>query len=410
MMIDLNHRYALDGRDPASYGGILWCLGQFDRPFPPARPILGTVRDRSTSDHAKRLDPDRFWEHTTRPRYKSKPRVAIIGAGISGLMCARTLQDHGLSVKVFEKSRGVGGRMATRRAADGRRFDHGAQYFTVRDERFERYVRAWTQDGVVAEWRGRIVTLTNGQIEPKRSSTTRLVGVPGMNAICKHLAAGLDIELYVRVARLERSSEIWRLQQDDGTLLGEFDCVIISAPATQSAELLACVPHLKEKAIATKMGGCWAAMLAFDDSPDVAFDGAFVHDSILSWIARNDTKPGRDDHSEGQASRGACWVLHASPDWTDRHIDEDSSDILPQLIDAFWQATRTERREPSFATAHRWRYAIPPEPLEDRCLFDPELRVGACGDWCSGPRVEGAFLSGMAMGGRLLARLASVGL
>ena len=207
---------------------------------------------------------------------------------------------------------------------------------------------------------------------------------------------------------LERSSEIWRLHQDDGTSLGEFDYVITSAPAAQSAELLACVPHLQEKAIATKMSGCWAAMLAFDDALDLAFDGAFVHESLLSWIARNDTKPGRDGHSEGQAGREACWVLHASPDWTDRHIDDDASAVLPQLIDAFWQATGTRRREPSFATAHRWRFAIPPDPLEDRCLFDPELRVGACGDWCSGPRVEGAFLSGMAMGGRLLAQLAGV--
>ena len=408
MMIDLNHRYALDGRDPASYGGILWCLGQFDRPFPPARPIGGTVRDRSTSEHVKRLDTRRYLEHTTRSLYKSQPRVAIIGAGISGLLCARTLQDHGLSVKVFEKSRGVGGRMATRRAANGQRFDHGAQYFTVRDERFERYMRAWMQDGIVAEWKGPIVTLTSGETEPKESSTKRFVAVPSMNAICKHLASELDIKLDVRVIGLEHSSDFWQLQQDDRTSLGEFDYVITSAPAAQSGELLACVPHLQEKAIATRMSGCWAAMLAFDDAPDLAFDAAFVHESLLSWIARNDTKPGRDAHSEVKAGREACWVLHASPDWTDRHIDDDASAVLPQLIDAFWQVTGATRREPSFATAHRWRFAIPPEPLEDRCLFDSELRIGACGDWCSGPRVECAFLSGMAMGGRLLAQLATV--
>jgi predicted NAD/FAD-dependent oxidoreductase len=299
--------------------------------------------------------------------------------------------------------------MATRRAADGWRFDHGAQYFTVRDERFQRYIRAWTQDGVVAEWQGRIVTLTKGQVEPKVSSTTRFVAVPGMNAICKHMSAELDIKFDARVAPLERSSEAWRLRQDDGKLLGEFDGVITSAPATQSAELLACVPNLKEETAGTKMSGCWAAMLAFDQSLDLSFDGAFVHESILSWIAQNGTKPGRDDDLAGEAKRGACWVLHASPDWTDRHIHEDPSSILPQLVDAFWQATRTRSREPSFATAHRWRYAIPPVPLEDRCSFDAELNVGACGDWCSGPRVEGAFLSGMAMAGRLLAHLASVG-
>ena len=85
--------------------------------------------------------------------------------------------------------------------------------------------------------------------------------------------------------------------------------------------------------------------------------------------------------------------------------EEDGSTVLPRLVDAFWHATQAVRQEPSFATAHRWRYAIPLEPLEDRCLYDPDLGLGACGDWCSGPRVEGAFLSGMAMGGRILAQL-----
>ena len=174
-MIDLNHRYALDGRDPASYGGILWCLGQFDRPFPPPRPILGTVRGRSTKEHARRLDPERYWQQTTRPLYTPRPRVAVIGAGISGLMCARTLLDHGIDVTVFEKGRGVGGRMATRRTDDGLQFDHGAQYFTVRDERFERYVDSWLQDGIVA-------TLGRPHLQSRQRS--RRVEAEGNGSLC----------------------------------------------------------------------------------------------------------------------------------------------------------------------------------------------------------------------------------
>ena len=170
-MIDLNHRYALDGRDPASYGGILWCLGQFDRPFTPPRPIFGTVRWRSTTEHAKRLDADAYLRKTTRPLRDPMPEVAVIGAGISGLICARTLADHGFPVTVFEKSRGVGGRMATRRTADGLRFDHGAQYFTARDDRFRRYVESWMHDGVVKPWRGRIVVLDQGRVTEEKTST-----------------------------------------------------------------------------------------------------------------------------------------------------------------------------------------------------------------------------------------------
>ena len=88
-MIDLNHRYALDGSDPASYGGLLWCLGQFDRPHTPASSIFGTVRTRPTEDHVHRLDPDLYLARTTRPWRGVRCKVAVIGAGLSGLVCAR---------------------------------------------------------------------------------------------------------------------------------------------------------------------------------------------------------------------------------------------------------------------------------------------------------------------------------
>jgi photolyase PhrII len=395
MMIDLNHRYALDGRDPASYGGILWCLGQFDRPFTPARPILGTVRDRSTEEHAKRLDTDRYRQETTRPLWNSKPRVAIIGAGMSGLICARTLLDHGIAVSVFEKSRGVGGRMATRRTAGGPRFDHGAQYFTVRDIRFERYVESWIRDGIVAPWEGRIVTLTNGHVEPKQKTTPRFVPVPGMNAVCKHLAADLDIRLQTQVSPPQVDQGIWRLDDVQGQRLGEFDYVVTTAPSAQSSQLLACSPELQKQAQSSTMNGCWAGMIAFERPLEIPFDGAFVHESLLSWIARNDSKPDRGHGAE-------CWVLHASPQWTMENLEAEPDEVLPQLIDAFWQSTGSERSSPSYAASHRWRFSTPVDPLESRCLFDPHLRIGACGDWCSGPRVEGAFLSGMALAGRVL--------
>jgi predicted NAD/FAD-dependent oxidoreductase len=313
-------------------------------------------------------------------------------------MCARTLFDHGIDVTVFEKGRGVGGRMATRRTAEGPRFDHGAQYVTVRDARFQRYAESWMQNGIVAPWEGRICTLTDGHVQWKQETTPRFVGVPGMNAICRHLAADLNVRLRTQVRPPEFDQGIWHLSDEQGGQLGQFDCVIISAPAPQSAHLLAKAPELQQQAGSTQMHGCWAVMLSFDRSLKLPFAGAFVHDSALSWIARNDSKPQRNG---GQES----WVLHASPEWSDRYLEEDPADVLPKLVNAFWQASGAEPRRPSYAAGHRWRYAIPPEPLDDRCLFDADLRIGACGDWCSGPRVEGAFLSGMAMAGRVLGRV-----
>ena len=356
--------------------------------------MLGTVRDRSTRDHAQRLDTESYHRHTTRTLFEVPPRIAVIGAGISGLMCARTLSDHGVDVTVFEKSRGAGGRMATRRTKEGPQFDHGAQYFTVRDERFERYVHSWLKDGIVAPWEGRICTLENGQMEPKQKSTPRFVGVPGMSAICRHLAADLNICFQTLVRPPRVHEERWTLQDDHENLLGEFDAIVVSAPAPQAAQLLASAPQLARAAQATVMNGCWAAMLSFENSLDLPFDGAFVHHSPLSWVARNNSKPGRDGED--------AWVLHASPQWTEENLEADPQHALDSLSGAFWRATGREPQSPSYAAAHRWRYALPPEVLEDRYFFDAAQALGACGDWCSGPRVEGAFLSGMAMAGRVL--------
>jgi predicted NAD/FAD-dependent oxidoreductase len=217
-----------------------------------------------------------------------------------------------------------------------------------------------------------------------------------MNSVCRHLAAEVPVRLRkeVRTADFERGA--WHLRDADGSFLGAFDFFIASAPPLQSARLLNPVAPLRQQAESVRMRGCWAAMATFARPLGLPFDGAFVHDSLLSWVARNDSKPGREGQPES-------WVLHASAEWTEEHVDGEADAILPLLLDAFWHATSLRPQVPQHAASHRWRYAIPLEPLDTRCLFDSEFRAGACGDWCSGPRVEGAFLSGMAVADRVLA-------
>lgn len=314
-----------------------------------------------------------------------RPKVAaVLGAGLSGLTCARSLSDRGWSVRVFDQARGVGGRMSTRRA-DGRHFDHGAQYFTVRDERFEGVVESWRENGLVSEWDGTIAVLGQGAKRAKDHRTRRFVGVPGMNSICGHLAVGLEVTLETRIASLDRVDGRWLMTSDSGVELGGYDSVVVSAPAPQSAALLAApAPEMARRVEQVEMAPCWAVMASFTVPLHLSFDGAFVHDSALSWVARNNSKPGRPD--------GEAWLLHASPDWSRSHLDLEKGDVAKLLLGAFRTAVGGLDQDAAKVDAHRWRYALPINPLAERCLHDAELGLGVCGDWCGGPRVEGASL------------------
>jgi photolyase PhrII len=397
-LVDLNHRYALDGRDPSSFGGILWCLGQFDRPFSPEIPILGTIRPRPTRSHGRRLDAEAYAQRTSRPATSRPLQVDVIGAGIAGLVAARTLADHGHSVVVFDKGREPGGRASSRRRG-GFAFDHGAQYFTARDARFRRHVDAWLERGVAALWTPRLVVFDEDGVRGSQAEHERYVGLPGMNAVAAHLASDLDVHSSVRVARLERNDSVWQVRDDSGELLTEAEVVLVAVPPAQAAPLLAAAPRLQERVSAGALRPCWAVLLGFESPVPVEFDAAFLEVGSLSWIARNTSKPGRGG--------GEAWVLHASVAWSEQNLECDAAEVT-RLLKAEFISRCVGSQPPavSYADAHRWRYARPDPVLEAPCLFDDDLRVGVAGDWCGSSRIENAFLSGMALAGRILGRAA----
>jgi predicted NAD/FAD-dependent oxidoreductase len=393
-LVDLNHRYALDGRDPASYGGILWCLGQFDRPFTPPNRVLGAVRGRATEDQAARINVDKYERHVRRIVYPSPKRVAVIGAGLAGLVCARTLADHNISVAVFDKSRGVGGRCATRREGAWQ-FDHGAQYFTLRDPRLTPLARSWQQQGLIALWNGALVVREAGEWRDPKAGVRRWVAVPGMSALGKHLAHDLNISLSTTVTHIQREGRQWRLVADTGADLGVFDVVLTTVPSPQAQSLLVPVAaDLVVQAATATMHATWATMLVFSERPAVAWDGAFLNDdAVLSWISRDCSKPGRGAHE--------TWVLHATRSWSLAHLEDDAQLVAAAMREAFQRITSCTDA-PVFCTAHRWRYALPDPVARASALFDPATGLGAGGDWCGGPRVEGALLSGIALAGQVM--------
>lgn len=325
----------------------------------------------------------------------SLPTIAIIGAGLSGLTCGRILKERGYSVTLFDKGRGVAGRMSTRRIDHSIAFDHGAQYFTARDERFQTAVETWKSEGIVQPWNGRIVDLEHGTANDKQDQPERLVAVPAMNSLCKHLAENLDVRLAHEVVRLKREGA-WHLELVDGSSYGPFDKLICTAPAPQTADLVSGLSQLEQTCRAVNMKSCWALMLAFRESLNQQFAGAFVVDSPLSWIANSSSKPGRDTQFE-------CWVAHGSAAWSDQHLESTPAEVQRQLLTAFDSALGGLPTAPASATVHRWRYALAENPLEQQSLWDHETQLGICGDWAAGQRVEGAYLSGRSMAETILA-------
>lgn len=316
------------------------------------------------------------------------PRIAIIGGGMAGLSCARTLHEAGLDVTVFDKARGAGGRMSTRRSDTGH-FDHGAQYFTVRHAAFDARVLSWQEAGVIAPWQGRIVSLPRTLFGRTPTTIDRYVGVPGMSAVLRHMARDLDVRFTQRVTSLSYEQDHWWLETEEGPLDDIFTAVVLAVPAPQAVPLLASVPEWQAEVQTVEMTPTWAAMVSFEAPLDVAFDGAFIDHPLLGWAARDNSKPGRPDIES--------WVLHGTSDWSAEHLDEDPDGVAAKLLAAFTEVTGVELPSIEALRAHRWKYARTPRPLGKPCIFDVQRNLGICGDWCPGARVEGAYLSGLAV-------------
>jgi predicted NAD/FAD-dependent oxidoreductase len=310
--------------------------------------------------------------------------VAIIGAGIAGLACARALRAHGIATEVFERGRAAGGRCATRRTDHGA-FDHGAQSFTAGNPSFAQWLSGLPA-GSVERWQPRLADIDSRGTRPRRDSEERYVALPGMSALARVLAPEDTLRLQTRIVALERERSGWRLRDEHEASHGPYAAVAVTVAADQALPLLEPWPDFAQPARRGAHAPCWALMAAFGTPVDVPFDGAFVGDSPLEWIARDSSKPGRP--------HGERWVAHSSAEWAAAHLDSAPGQVAGLLVAALEAVLG---RRPTYAAAHRWRYAQPAAPLGVGCLWDPALALGAGGDWCADGLIEGAFLSGSAL-------------
>lgn len=334
--------------------------------------------------------------------------VAIIGAGLAGLSCAQDLVQAGHQVHVFDKSRGPSGRMSTRRAEDPAgpwQCDHGAQYFTARNAAFRAEVARWQQAGVAALWDARLASFGGSSWSTPETPLERFVGTPRMTSPAAWLVQGLQqageraqTQWQTTVQRLERQADGWAITSaEHGLHAQRYSAVLLAVPAPQAMPLLQPVAAAGAAVAASaRMRGSWAVMVRCPAPVPLPWDGAFINDGPLRWVARDSSKPGRTVPPGTET-----WLLHASPEWSDAHI-EDSADAVTVTLLAAFAALGGPATHLVQATAHRWRYADTEPALTQGHWWDATACVGMCGDWLNGGKVEGAWLSGQSLAQQVL--------
>jgi len=315
--------------------------------------------------------------------------IAILGCGVSGLSAARELRRNGLDVKLFDKSRGVGGRMSTRYAGAWE-FDHGAQYFTAqdrafKDRAFKAEVEAAVRAGAAAPWPAKGIYLAVDDVS-QDTGRARYAGQPRMNSLPKFWAKDLDIELG-RPVRKVMKTDGWALRFENGSTESGFDGVICTLPPTQAKEIFPENIAFPQAATAAEMHACFALMIGLAQPIEFGWDTLRVKNLPIDWIAVNSAKPGRP-------KTVGTLVIHSEAKWSDDHVDADRGWIENVMLKCASALIGLPLEDSPHIALHRWLYASSKSSPNVDCLSLDGIVLA--GDWCLGGRVQGAWLSGRA--------------
>lgn len=310
-------------------------------------------------------------------------RVGIVGAGIAGLACAERLSRHGVAAELFDKGTRPGGRLSTLRL-ETRAWDFGAQFIEPGKGEFATQIERWRQAGVLEAW---------GAGPPGA-----LVGVPAMASLVEDLRARHPVRFSARVDSITCSASRWVITGPE-LAAGPFDALVLAVPAEQAAPLLSLHDlHQAREAAAVRSRPCWTVMAAFAEPlPGSAYLRAA---GPIAWAARNNSKPGRPGEE--------CWVIQASATWSQRNLERDREAIAQELLGAFERHRGGSPGAVTFLKAHRWRFAES-HGHASQPLWNSRIRLGACGDWSIGPRIEDAWQAGTQLAERIVHDLAPVG-
>ena len=300
----------------------------------------------------------------------------IVGAGISGLIAAKRLADAGVSTMVFDKGRSVGGRLATRRIGEAR-LDHGAQFMTARSESFAAQLEDWQQRGLADIW-------CHGF--ESDDGHPRWIGVNGMNSLAKDLAKDIDVRVDHRVFSTTWEDSEWSVTCDDAQTVTA-STLVLTAPIPQSFSFVFETVETLPRELWSADHDRTIALLAALDGPSALIGSGARHEPSddIAFVV---------DHSVKGISPIPAITMNTSPEWSERFWDAPTDEIeaaLSELIAPFLGSAHVVEQQ-----VKKWRFATPRATWSTPCWSDDDFQLVVAGDAFGGPRVEGAFLSGVA--------------
>jgi len=324
---------------------------------------------------------------------KSKPKIAIVGAGLAGLNLARLLGELA-DVIVFEKSNKLGGRLSTLNE-QGFSFDHGAQFFTAKNPAFQTFVKELEAHHAAEQWNARFVELKFGEIQSERTwdkDFPHYVGSPAMNSIAQYLARNIDLRFNQTITGIKKIKANWLLETANSEI-GPFDWLIIAIPVEQANDLLPKNLSPKMMLQDLKMLPCFTLMLGYEIENFFDWDAAFISDSILSWVSVNSSKPNR--------GKPLSIIAMSTNEWANQNLSKSDSIIINEMLNELAKISGKTLNEASFIKLKRWRYANASKQEQALEIVDYPLKLAFCGDWCISGRIESAFMSSLNLANKL---------
>ena len=317
---------------------------------------------------------------------KMTKNIAVIGAGLAGLTFASLMKEN-FDVKIFEKSKNVGGRMSTRKETPFN-FDHGAQFFKIDTIDFKNFLSDLFIQEKIKPWNFRLAYFEGTNLNKIKLIVDRdkfFVGVPNMDSIIKHLSKKCNVISNTKIESIVRKNDKWNLYDQNKKSCGLFDWVILSIPAEQSLELISNKISFYCLIKKIRMKGCFSLMVGMNKPLNLDYDAALIENEDIAWFAINNSKPGRMSKN--------CLIINSSYEYASKNINTSKEKVLKHLLCKSSKFLNYDLSKSNIIKIHQWKYVEAECSPVENFFIDYKEKIAVCGDWFINSRVEGAFIS-----------------